>query len=181
MYPGLTGAKAGAIQNVQVRGAAVGSGVPVFSLGFDGAYDQTAGVANITMAGETGDQGDPGTGTGPPGAQGAPGVGFTTSSIWNPKYWVSPGDGATVLTHSHNFGATIKYLHGGHIFWQRMGWLGWPIFNWVPFYFWRNSDYFDITQVYRSGTSNEIGVIDDTYHATSDGGTYRGLFLNGAT
>jgi len=177
MYPGLTGAKAGAIQNIQIRGAAVGSGVPVHSLGFDGAADAAGGVVDVTMTGETGDQGDQGTGTGPPGDPGTPGTGLSTSTLFNAVYFPGGGDAAHALTHSVNFGAPIKYLHGGPCFWQRsVAWPGGPVVYW-----WRGSDYFDITSVYRTGTSNEIGVVDDTYHATQWGGTFRGLYLNGAT
>lgn len=174
MYPGLTGAKAGAVQNVQIRGAAVGTGVPVHSLGFDGAADQTSGVANITMAGETGDQGDPGTGSGPAGTPGVNGTGFENySETFHEQYYPNPPPG-TLLTHTYTFPSELKYLHGGVFVFHRES--QFPHID--PFgTMWSPGEYFDITSIYTTGGSNQIGVITDTVH---DNHLNHGLFLNGA-
>lgn len=175
MYPGLTGAKAGAVQNIQIRGAAVGAGVPVHSLGFDGAADQTGGVADITMAGETGDQGDPGTGSGPAGTPGVNGIGFENySEIFHEQYFPNPSPAGLILTHSYTFPSELKYLHGGVFVFHRES--QFPHIDPLGT-MWSPGEYFDITSIYITGGSNQIGVITDTVH---DNYLNHGLFLNGA-
>lgn len=168
MHPSLTDALAGAVQTVQLRGGPVGTGVPAYSVNFDGAADGGSGTASVSMAGPTGAQGAPGTGTGPPGPAGPAGSGFDAySSPFNSAFFASPHTPATKLVHTVVFPGPIKYLHGGMYLWSLQ-----------VAAFMDLDDHFDI--VTTDTPSGTTGRIESQVPATGIANADIGLFLSAA-
>ena len=171
LHPSITDGVAGAVQTVQLRGGPVSAGNPVYSINFDGAADGGSGVASVTMAGPTGVQGAPGTGSGPPGAAGPNGIGFDSYSVpfsfFNFPFPPGGYIGGTKLVHTVVFPGPIKYLHGGVHLWSLQ------VLAAVD-----SDDHFDI--VTTDNPSGNTGRVESQVPSTGVHSSRIGLFLSGA-